>query len=177
MITDNFLHPKTYEISKIMDTFPLGTSKIVLTQSHYNEHTDFCGVDEEFFGDTNTHMICDFYKSSIKPISPTEPSTPTTWTLSKVSDKLYVGGSPQVIHAIPSSETTGTCEWHIFVDGEDYTDKMVDLIDYLDISIDEVNHTFTITAINKDLVKYIISIKIYDANKSYYDFVEMEVTN
>ena len=42
----------------------------------------------------------------------------------------------------------------INIDGEDYTYKMVDLIDYLDISIDEVNHTFTIAAINKDLVKY-----------------------
>ena len=177
MITDNHVYPKCYEISKVMDTFPLGTTKVVLTQSHYNEHTDFCGVDEEFFGDTNTHMICDFYKSSIKPVSPIEPSIPTTWTLSKVSDKLYVNGSPQFIQAIPSSETTSTCEWHIFVDGEDYTDKLTDLVDYLDISIDETNHTFTIAAINKDLVKYIISIKIYDVDKSYYDFVEMEVCN
>lgn len=177
MITDNQIHPKTYEITKVMDTFPLGATKIVLSQSHYNEHVDFCGADEEYFGDTNTHMICDFYKSSIKPVSPIEPSIPTAWTLSKVSDKLYVNGSPQVIQAIPSSETTSTCEWHIFVDGEDYTDKLTDLVDYLDISIDETNHTFTIAAINKDLVKYIISIKIYDVDKSYYDFVEMEVCN
>ena len=175
MITDNPLHPKCYEISKLTDTFPLGVTKVVLKQCHYNEHTDFCGVDEEFFGDEEMHMICDFYKSSIKPISPTDQPKSTTWTLSEVNEKLYVHGEPQVIQAIPSEETTSTCEWHIFVDGEDYTDKLVDLVDYLDVSFDEINHTCTIAAINKDLAKYIISIKIYDADKSYYDFVEMEV--
>lgn len=175
MITDNPQHPKVYEITKMMDTFPLGATKIVLSQGHYNEHTDLCGVDEEFFGDEDMHMICDFYKSSIKPISPTEPTTPTTWKLSEVNDKLYVHGQPQVIHAIPSTETTSTCEWHIFVDGEDYTNKLTELYDYLDISIDTENHTLTIAAINKDLAKYIISVKIYDYAKTYYDFVEMEV--
>lgn len=175
MLTDNPIHPKTYEITKVMDTFPLGVTKIVLSQSHYNEHTDLCGVDKEFFGDDDVHMICDFYKSNIKPISPTEPTTPTAWTLSEVNEKLYVKGTAQVIQAIPSEETTSTCEWHIFVDGEDYTNKLDELVDYLDISFDEINHTCTIAAINKDLAKYIISIKIYDDAKTYYDFVEMEV--
>ena len=175
MLTDNPIHPKTYEITKVMDTFPLGATKIVLSQSHYNEHTDLCGVDKEFFGDDDVHMICDFYKSNIKPISPTEPTTPTAWTLSEVNEKLYVKGTAQVIQAIPSEETTSTCEWHIFVDGEDYTNKLDELVDYLDISFDEINHTCTIAAINKDLAKYIISIKIYDDAKTYYDFVEMEV--
>ena len=116
-----------------------------------------------------------YYKSNIKPISPTEPTTSTIWTLSEVNDKLYVGGSPQVIQAIPSEETATTCEWHIFVDGEDYTDNLTDLVDYLDISFDTENHTCIIAATNKDLAKYIISIKIYDDAKTYYDFVEMEV--
>lgn len=175
MITDNTIHPKTYEITKVMDTFPLGATKIVLSQSHYNEHVDFCGVDEEFFGDEEIHMICDFYKSSLKPLSPTESTTSTAWTLSGVNEKLYVKGSPQVIKAIPSEETIETCEWHIFIDGEDYTNKIDDLVGYLDVSFDEVNHTCTIAAINKDLAKYLISIKIYDDAKTYYDFVEMEV--
>lgn len=175
MLTDNPIHPKTYEITKVMDTFPLGATKIVLSQSHYNEHTDFCGVDEEFFGDEEMHMICDFYKSSIKPISPTDQLKSTTWKLSEVSGKLYVHGSPQIIQAIPSEETAETCEWHIFVDGEEYTNKLTELYDYLDISFDEVNHTCTIAAINKDLSKYTISVKIYDNSNTYYDFVEMEV--
>ena len=61
------------------------------------------------------------------------------------------------------------------MDGEDYTEKLNELYDYLDISIDESDHTFTIAAINKDLAKYIISVKIYDDSRTYYDFVEMEV--
>lgn len=177
MITDNPLHPKCYEITKVMDTFPLGATKIVLSQSHYNEHTDFCGIDEEFFKDKEMHMICDFKKSSIKPINPDESTTSTTtvtWKLSKVNDKLYVHGQPQVIHAIPSEKTTNTCEWHIFIDGIEYS--IEDLYEYLDISFDTINHTCTIAAINKDFVKYVIAIKIYDETKSYYDFVEMEVT-
>lgn len=176
MITDNPIHPKTYEITKVMDTFPLGTTKIVLKQSHYNEHTDFCGVNKEFFGDTETHMICNFFDSNIKPVNPSEPVTPTTWTLSEVNEKLYVHGEPQIIQAIPSAETTSTCEWHIFVDEVDYTDNLTELYDYLDISIDEENNTLTIAAINKDLAKYIISIQIYDTDKTYYDSVEMEVS-
>ena len=48
MITDNPQHPKTYELTKLMDTFPLGTTKVVLSQVHYNEHTDFFGVNEKF---------------------------------------------------------------------------------------------------------------------------------
>lgn len=200
MITDNPIHPKTYEITKVMDTFPLGATKIVLSQSHYNEHTDFCGVDEEYFGDTERHMVCDFYKSNLKPISPTEPATPTTWTLSKVNEKLYVGGSPQVIQAIPSEETISTCEWHIYIDNEEiiknldssyigdetfiqnyesYINGSIEkyyLQDYFDIIIDNKSNTFTIAAISKDLANYIIKVAVKDVNTSYnHDFVEMEV--
>lgn len=175
MITDNPKHPKTYEVTKLMDTFPLGATKVILTQSHYNEHTDFCDVDEEFFEDRDTHMICDFYKSSIEPTNPNKPIIHTKWKLEKVNEKLYVHGQPQIIQAIPDVETDSTCEWHIFVDGEDYTNKIDELYNYLEISIDDTNHTFTIAAINKDLAKYIISVKIYDSARTYYDFVEMEV--
>lgn len=175
MITDNPQHPKTYEITKLMDTFPLGTTKVVLSQVHYNEHTDFFGVNEKFFRDTKTHMICDFYESSLRPLNPIKPLPLTTWRLSEVNEKLYVNGQPQTIQAIPSENTDVSCEWHVFIDGEDYTDKLEELNDYLNISIDKLDHTLTIAAINKDLAKYIISIKIYDVDKTYYDFVEMEV--
>lgn len=181
MITDNTKHPKTYEVTKVMDTFPLGTSKVTLGQVHYNEHTDFCGVNEDFFKDDRVHMLCNFYESKIKPINPINPtisndtSTAVTWKLSKVNDKLYIGGQPQVIQAIPSNSTAIYCEWHIFIDGEEYTNRLSELEPYLDIVIDEFNNNLTITAINKDFAKYIVSIKIYDKARTYYDFVEMEV--
>lgn len=175
MITDNPQHPKTYEVTKLMDTFPLGVTRVILLQTHYNEHTDLCGVNEKFFRDKKVHMICDFYESNLRPYNPPKPTPSTTWKLSEVNERLYVNGQPQTIQAIPSEKTDTSCEWHIFVDGEDYTDKLEELYDYLNISIDESDHTFTIAAINKDLAKYIVSIKIYDKAKTYYDFVEMEV--
>ncbi len=180
MITDNTIHPKTYEITKAMDTFPLGISKFILSQTHYNEHTDFCGVDEEFFNDSNIHMICNFIESSIKPtksdieISEEITNSSLTWKLSKVNNKLHVNGQPQIIKAIPNIENINeNCKWHILIDNEDYTDRLSELSSYFDISIDK--NMFTIAAINKDLIKYIVTIKIYDEYKTYYDFVEMEV--
>jgi hypothetical protein len=176
MITDNTIYPKTYEVTKMMDTFPLGVTKVVLKQCHYNEHIDLCGIDEEFFGDEDIHMICNYFESGIKP-SPNKLISSISWTLSDVNEKLYVHGQPQVIKAIPNEymETFETCEWHIFIDDEDYTNKLEELVDYLDLSLDPTTNTLTIAAINKDLANYIISIKIYDSARTYYDFVEMEV--
>ncbi len=178
MITDNTQYPKTYSITKAMDTFPLGITKFTLSQSHYNEHTDFCGIEEDFFGDEKLHMICNYYKSNLKPINNTEDLLNTasiTWKLSNVNDKLYVNGQPQIIKATPSITTSTLCEWHLFIDGEDYTNRLIELESYLDIEFDEYNNTLSIAAINKDIAKYIITVKIYDDARTYYDFVEMEV--
>ena len=178
MITDNEKYPKTYEVTKIMDTFPLGNTKVTLSQSHYNEHTDLCGkITEEnnILNDNKMHMICDYFKSSLPPI--TEEKVPSNWKLSGASDKLYVNGQPQIIKAVPDIETDSACEWHIFVDGNDYSNNyQKDLSSYLEINKDDDNNTLTIKAINKVLAKYIIKIAVFDANKTYYDSVEMEVT-
>lgn len=176
MITDNTIHPKVYEITKMMDTFPVGMTKVVLKQCHYNEHIDLCGSDVDFFGDEDIHMICNYYESTLRP-SPNKLFSPISWTLSDVNDKLYVHGQPQVIRAIPSEylNTGESCEWHILLDGEDYTKKLEELKDYLEVNIDTQNNTCTIAAINKDLVNYIVTVKVYDNDKSYYDFVDMEV--
>ena len=175
MITDNTIHPKTYEITKIMDTFPPGVTKVILKQCHYNEHIDLCGVDEDFFKDEDIHMVCNYYESSIKP-SPNKIISPISWTLSDVNDKLYVHGQSQVIRAIPNEymDAGDSCEWHILLDGQEM--EIEELKDYLDISIDNSNNTMTIAAINKDLANYIVTVKVYDKAKSYYDFVEMEVS-
>lgn len=136
----------------MIDTFPLGTTKVVLKQCHYNKHIDLCGVDEDFFGDEDIHMICNYYESSLRP-SPNKLFSSISWTLSEANDKLYVHGQPQVIKAIPNElvDTGSSCEWHLLLDGEDYTNKIDELKDYLKISIDKINNTFTIAAINKDL--------------------------
>lgn len=178
MITDNMLHPKTYEVTKVLDTFPLGCTKVTLKQNHYNQHTDLCGTGD--FKDGKVHMVCDYYKSELKPIKPEDipniPEDQLKWTLSGANDKLYIDGQQQVITAVPNIEYyNGTCEWHIFIDNEEYTDKLNDLTGYFDIVIDNENNTFTISAINKDMVNYIVKVAVYDKDRYYYDSVEMEV--
>lgn len=205
MLSDNDLIPKTYEISKVLDVFPIGTIQCTLAQTLYNKHTDFCGKDFDYFGDNSIHRVCDFYQSSIKPdkdISTGEVPQFTKWTLSGSNEELYVYGYPQVITATPEKETTSVPKWKIFIDNEDViykldsdytgseTDTFIDnylkyksgeaesyyLQDYFNISIDDDKHTFTIAAINNDMVNYIIKIVIYDENTNkVYDFVEMEV--
>ena len=210
MLSDNDVYPKTYEISKVLDTFPIGTIKCTLAQTLYNMHTDLCRVvdvsEEDCFpiNDGKMHRVCDFNKSSIKPDKDLDTSGQTSgmWTLDSSSEKLYVYGYPQVITAIPENkDTTITYNWKIFIDNEDViyeldneysgdkTETFIDnylnykegkaesyyLQDYFDISIDAEKHTFTIAAINKVIAKYIVKVAIYDEQRTYYDFVEMEV--
>ncbi|WP_346961253.1 hypothetical protein [Clostridium sp.] len=191
MISDNIKHPKTYEVTKIMDAFPIGITKIILSQTHYNSHTDFCGTNEDLIN-LNTylpnplpdlysnlggkyHLICDCIKSKLpSPIVPPPEGTGLiTWTLTDVGDKLYIHGQPKVICGIPDKKTSDTCIWHIFIDGIEYS--VNDLIDYFDINIDVNKNKFTIYAKNKVMAKYIVKIAIYDEQKTYYDSIEMEV--
>ena len=197
MLSDNDIIPKTYEISKILDTFPLGTIQCTLAQCHYDEQIDLCGRNFDYFGDNNIHRVCDF-KTSIKPSNDIDISK--MWSLTGSNDKLYVYGYPQVITAISENENTNIVyKWKIFIDDKDiifelddeYTgdknDTLIDnyyaykngysdtyyLQDYLSIAVD--NNNFTIAAINNDLVNYIIKIAIFDENDNMFDFVEMEV--
>lgn len=204
MLSDNDVYPKTYEISKVLDTFPIGTIQCTLAQTLYNRHVDLCGRDFEYFGDNNIHRICDFYKSNIKPDEGLDNSGQTSgmWTLDSSSEKLYVYGYPQIVTAIPENkDITVTYNWKIFIDNEDviskldneYTGDITDtfisdylkykngeaesyyLKDYFDILIDDKNHTFTIKAINKNMANYIIKIAIYDDKGNRFDAKEMEV--
>lgn len=217
MISDNTLYPKTYEVTKVMDTFPLGAVKVILKQDHYNQHTDLCGIDKEhkYFDDDKIHMVCNFYKSQIIPCDcdddvhnlcdheqNNEENLDDTWKLSNVNEYLYVNGQAQTIKA--SNDFKTNCVWKLYIDNEeviskldpsytgDKTNTFIDdlnryfsgmstsyyLQDYFDISID--NNMFSITAINKDMVNYVIKIAVRDADKiysewQYDDFVEMEV--
>ena len=206
MLSDNDVYPKTYEISKVLDTFPIGTIKCTLAQTLYNQHTDLCGRDFEYFGDNDIHRVCDFFRSSIKPDEGLDNSGQTSgmWTLFNSSEQLYVYGYPQVITAVPENkDTTIAYNWKIFIDNEDviseldneYSGEITDtfisnylkykngeaesyyLQDYFDISIDDDKHTFTIAAINKNMANYIIKIAIYDNKGKRFDAVEMEVVN
>ena len=184
MITDNPIHPKTYEVSKVEDTFPLGLLKVTLVQDHYNSHTDICGVLNESDApsellDGKVHMICNYYKSGLPPIidkDQTQDISISQWRLSSIGEKLYINGNEQVIYALSNEETDDfDNNWNIALDGETYTFE--DLSGYIECVKDEVNHSLAVRAINKDLAGYILRISIGSRTGLYYDFVEMEVVN
>lgn len=183
MITDNPIHPKTYEISKVEDTFPLGLIKMTLVQDHYNAHTDVCGVLNEegtpdFLNDGKTHMICNYLKSGLPPVV-TKTDTETTlatWHLSDVGEKLYINGNAQIIYALTNNDSSDFDDaWHIELDGESYSFE--DLVDYFEFIVDTDNHSLSVKAINRDLAGYILKIFIGSKTGLYYDSVEMEVVN
>ena len=183
MITDNTIHPKTYRATKLMDTFPLGTIKVTLGQSHYNEHTDLCEkVKLEEFGDTEEimHMICDYYKSSLPPIAPNKEDI--EWKLESTSDRIRVGETVQ-INATNNGTTSTYCEWNIFVDGTKY--EFDELSAYFDITpsipyngtTGVYTDTISITVKEDIMIGYIIKIAIFDSSSVNYDYIEMEVVD
>lgn len=185
MITDNPIHPKTYEVSKIEDTFPLGLLKVTLVQDHYNSHTDVCKIFDEpdtipELLDGKMHMICNYYKSSLPTISGEadmiQNYVPSKWYLSDVGKKLYINGTPQTIYAMNDNNAADfDNQWQIALDGEIY--QLEDYKDYLEIIKDETTNSISIRAINKVLAGYILRVSIGSKTGLYYDFVEMEVVN
>lgn len=181
MITDNPLHPKTYETSKVEDTFPLGLQKITLVQDHYNEHTDICRMldnDENApteLKDGKVHMICNYNKSGLPPII-NEEKKETVWHLSDVGQKLYIGGTPQIIYALSDNEEDNFDNvWNIELDGVYY--PFEELESYFELKVNEEEHSLSIKAVDKVLAKYMVKISIGNPDGVYYDYVEMEVVN
>ena len=120
------------------------------------------------------HMICNAVKSV--DLSELDVNTGVEdvvdWALSKPNKYLYINGHPETIIATPSrSNSNLACEWHILLDGGEYT--VNELSAYFDINID--GNTFIIKAINKVMANYILTVAIHDASQTYYDSVEMEV--
>lgn len=191
MVNDGFERPQTYEIIKIRDTSPAGTTKVYTRQCLYNQHTDVEGnvnnmsnytfrfstpindLPDGFGG--NHHMICDAVKainlSDIIKDGEIEDENISTWKLSEVNKNLYINGQPETIVATYGGSIDKECEWHILLDGVEYTAGQ--LSSYFEINIQKNN--LTIRAINKVMANYILKIAIYDALQTYYDSVEMEV--
>lgn len=191
MITDNPIHPKTYEVSKVEDTFPLGLLKITLVQDHFNVHTDVCKIlDGELntpdeLRDGKVHMICNYIKSGLPPVVnrddavidiPTDVSA--EWYLSDVGEKLYINSTMQTIYALSNNDTAYFDDtWNVYLDNTLYDWENGDLDGYFECNKNIDDHSFSIKAINKDLAGYIVKISIGSKASDYYDFVEMEVVN
>lgn len=191
MVSDGLDRPQTYEIIKIRDTSPAGTTKLYTRQCLYNSHTDVYGdvnnltnytfrfetpIDDlpDGFGGSY-HMICNAVKainlSDVEEVAVADAESMTSWTLSKPSKYLYINGQPETIVATPLDAIDETCEWHILIDGEEYTTR--ELAAYFEIGIQ--GNSLAIKATNKVMANYIVTIAVYDMLQTYYDSVEMEV--
>ena len=187
IISDNINNPWVYEVIRVKDTTPLGTTKVYLKQALFNSHTDYCGIiddkiNHEFFFEvpipdlpegfgSKYHMICDCIRSKGLPQIEVDPEI--EWKLQCNTKYLYVDGHAATVKAIPSEETYGECEWHIMIDGLEYAIK--ELEPYFVISLSEDTQEMTIKAINKVMENYIVKIEIHDIAENYYDFIELEV--
>ena len=115
-------------------------------------------------------MICNCIRTrGLPPIS--YPSG-VLWSILCDSRYLYVNGDTVTVKAISSEETNQECFWKIFVDDVEYS--IDDLKDYFEINVSE--REFSIKAINKDMVKYVVKIGVFNPDtEECYDSVEMEV--
>ncbi len=185
IISDNINNPQVYEAVKIKDTSPLGTTQIYLKERLFNPHTDFSGKindlkDWDFvfdlpipnlptgFGD-NYHNICDCITSKGLPPIETDESEELVWKLESSDKYVYVNGTAVTVNATKNIDTEEVCDFHIYIDNVEY--QIEDLTDYFDISISPTS--IDIACTNKNMVGYIVSIKVF--NNSNSDTIEMEV--
>ena len=182
IIGDSIKRPRVYFIKNINDLDSFGVTRYYAKRKLFNPHTDFYGVlneasEYEFVFDTPIddlpeqyggayHAICGCLKGKKQDVI---TEVVEDWELNTTYKYLYVNGNGAIIEA--TSPNGVTCEWHILIDGEEYT--IDELSDYFDINIS--NNKMTIKAINKDIAKYIVTIAIYDKYKNYYDSVDLEV--
>jgi len=188
MIGDRTDPPQVYEVIKITDTAPLGTAKVYLRQCMWNEHTDIQGdvnnmTNYDFYFDlpipnlpegfgNNNHSIAGAIRN--KALSDTDvPETKddVSWKLQTESNYIYYGEIETVIKAVSDFPTNSKPQWHISIDGQDYSYE--ELEGYF--VFNETNHELHIECTNKDMIGYIIKISIYDSAKTYYDSIEREV--
>ncbi len=88
MLSDNHINPLVYKVTKRTDTFPIGVQKIILSQDHYNEHTD------------NTDLkVCDYYHATNIQTEESKISK-IQLTYNGKRPNLVVGGNARTITAI-----------------------------------------------------------------------------
>lgn len=130
MLSDSSVRPLVYEVSKLEDVFPLGTTKVTLKQDHYNPSTD------------NVELkICNYYQSPILPESPDKLET-FSLSFSGKDPTLRIGGSKRIITAnIPNEFMESNISWTYSFDNE----NLIELSNYF--IIEEDNYSVAISAI------------------------------
>lgn len=110
ILSDNPIHPLVYEVSKRVDTFPLGITKITLKQDHFNPNAD--DADSK---------LCNYYEGI-----PEHSKSPEQMYLecTGASNVLHIGGSEREVHImyIPNSGVKRPVfDWYLEYQGKHYT--------------------------------------------------------
>lgn len=167
VISDNIELPQVFKVNQIKDAINPGVIRFYAKEALFNKHRDYVGtvndteinfrfetpipdLPAEFGG--SLHMLCDALYEAI----PEDPMLPADEIelITEAKGSLYVMGSAVEIECnVPVSQ------WVICVDDEEYDPE--DLIEYFIISEDE--KSFTIQAINKVMVNYIVTISAIDS--------------
>lgn len=183
MVTDNEIMPRCFEVSDMKDASPLGVTKLYLSRSKFNAHTDYLGkitsANQDQFIAVNKiedlpedmggsfHCLCDCMDRS----QVFEPDLPVAKTITLVcgTDEIRINGSPVEIQVEPWDPEV---EIHYFVDNQEYS--LEDLKEYFSIEVNEQG-VISVAAINRVMAKYIFKVSAYDSTHTYHSFVELEV--
>ena len=168
MISDNKIHPRVYEVSKIEDAFPPGVIRVILIQTHYDPAKDNAELG-----------ICNYYNDAITPINPVEEyKLNATLTFNGTNPYLTKAGNGRKITAVITDSsgnpiTSITPEYSYKLNGEDI--EVAGLTNY-EITVDIENPFIqTIKAKYDAPVGDILTVSIGSKIGPYYDDLELEV--
>ena len=160
--------PLCFGVGNIVDTMPLGVTKLVLSQQTFDPIHDNAEL-----------MLCDYYNSEITPsISEDEPIHPNTFSITYNGTKpsVKVGGSEKVFTAQLPEDNHFDVMWSIFDGaneyGGSYENYQSTFGDYAVIAEDRIMKLSV--AANYGLIGTILTIKARCADGSYGE-VQVEV--
>lgn len=168
MLSDNIIHPKVYEVSKVEDTFPAGIIKITLVQCHYDAEKDNALL-----------KVCNYYDNAILPVPEDTPevSYKAELVFNGSTKIIYINGSTRVVTATVFDGERVADEvipvWFLYLNNEIVS--IEDLAEHGIICEKADNNTFNIRAVWGAKNGDILGIRIGAEDLGYYDYAELEV--
>lgn len=173
LITKNKTNPSSFKVTKILDTLPVGITKLGMIQDRYNRSTD--KVDLVINGEEV--MVADYYASAIEPELPeTTPKDKgySVITHSGTAPTLRIGGSAKTLTAtfydalgveVPNIVPVWTYDFPKGLENQ------------FVVETTNVANKVKIKALkNYDLLELIVTIKVESEDGLYQSELKMEVT-
>lgn len=178
MITNNYIDPKCYQVTKVMEMFPQGIIKLTLKQDDFNEKRD--NVDLR---------ICDYYSDEGNvSISITESSETGTSTI--IQQIMNSSGElePLSVSDISRLEKGKTSYFEVTFSDENIDPewKVILLGDYEKDDVDYYTGLLSVTEFDKTIVAIkpakagslsgkSFRLSVSDVNGNYYSSINLEV--